>query len=364
MAILKFKGLPVKLLLLLASFVIGLTLLEFALWVFFPVYDPRGTLQSMHYFEGDVILARKNFVGRMWKNTGDFNVPVRINKYGFRDKKDLVHSTPDELFVLGDSFGMGWGVEEEKRFSNLLELMLETPVYNISSPAGNMNNYRRLLDYARRKGAKIDNLIISVCMENDIGDYDRPLKTARKVKESSKGRVSRKKPRPGFYGRLSGARMWLKRNSAIYQALASIIHQNAALKEIAVKHGLIMDNYANVRGNKFSTKVISSTAERILDLSHLFNTTIVLIPSRALWVGQNRGEELDVHNALIGLLLDAEANVIDLRPHFEKGGKPLQYYFRNDGHWNENGHLKAAEVIAGYFNQEPLYSVLESNYNQ
>jgi hypothetical protein len=74
----------------------------------------------------------------------------------------------------------------------------------------------------------------------------------------------------------------------------------------------------------------------------------VIIPSRALWVGDNRAVENSVHNKLVSLLAASGINVVDLRACLEEGHDPLRYYFKQDGHWNRQGHLKAAQAIAAF----------------
>ncbi len=348
-----FRNFLVKLLVLSGSLVASALLLEFSLRALMPVYDPRGMLGLQYYSDGDILLCPKNFSGRMWKNTGDYNVAVSINKYGFRDKKDLASSAPGDFFVLGDSYGLGWGVEEENRCSDLLESTLGVPVYNISTPAGDINNYQKLLNYAQAKGARISNLIVTICMENDLRDYAGQPKHYRKLTR-----------RIDFHTRPMGIKAWLEKNSATYQAAAAVIHQNSTLKKMAVTAGVIKDNYSGMRKNTYSDKIITSTARRILELSAPFNTAIVIIPSRALWVGENRYAELAAHNELVSSLEESGASVVDLRPYFEEGGNPLQYYFRNDGHWNERGHRKAAEAIRGMLTKNrALYNLPKNRYN-
>lgn len=347
-----FKNFFVKLLLFAGALVVSVAVLEFLIRALLPIYDPRGMLDSKYYPDEDVVLCPKNFVGRLWKNTGDYNVSVSINKYGFRDKKDLSFSAPTDLFVLGDSYSLGWGVEQERRYSDLLESILGIPVYNISVPAGDIDNYQKLLTYVQTKGAKVNNLIITVCMENDLRNYDLQTKPPPEAREASRRKVRRRPPQLLLYRRFAMIKLWLAKNSATYHAFTAMMHQNDTLKKIAVKLGLIIENYAGMQKNIYSDKVISSTARKLLDLSRPFHAMVVIIPSRGLWVGENQKTELAVHNKLVSLLNGLKMNVIDLRPYFEEGDNSFQYHFKNDGHWNERGHLKAAEVIANFLSKK------------
>lgn len=66
------------------------------------------------------------------KAEGSFaGVPLKLNSFGFRDKEWVV-SKPEDTFriaVLGDSVAFGWGINEGDRFSNQIEIDL-----NSSSP--------------------------------------------------------------------------------------------------------------------------------------------------------------------------------------------------------------------------------------
>ncbi len=127
-------------------------ILEVGIWVFLPKFDPSGAVR-FHVNADRVPLGPANETLRQWKNTGDYDVTFRFNGYGLRDEKDLALSTKDDYFVVGDSFSLGWGVEENERYSNRLEPLLSHRVYNVSAPGG-FDSYERLIWYAISKGAK------------------------------------------------------------------------------------------------------------------------------------------------------------------------------------------------------------------
>lgn len=332
------------------SLCISLILLEFIIRILFPVYDPRGMLIYKYYPEDGLILCMKNCTGRLWKNTGDFNVGVRINRYGFRDGKDIASSAYGDIFVLGDSMGLGWGIEEDKRFSNVLQAIVGMPVYNISGPAADMDAYVKLLSYAQKNGARIRNLVLAICMENDLRDYDFPAKKLPEVNRTKRGKQWFLGPdilQSGFRKFLS----WLGRNSAAYHAVAALLHQNDFFCRLASKFGWITPNYEGIQRNDYCEKSIVSSANKLLALTRAFNAVLVIIPSRGLWVGNNLDVERKVHEKFISLLKESGARIVDLRLVFEKTAQPLSYYFKNDGHLNEKGHLAVATELAGFFRE-------------
>src|SRR5262245_16628752 len=73
--------------------------------------DPSGGVAFAH-LDGGTPIGVPNTFGRQVKNTGDFDVSVAFNHLGFRDSKRIESATDGSLFVVGDSFAFGWGVEE------------------------------------------------------------------------------------------------------------------------------------------------------------------------------------------------------------------------------------------------------------
>ncbi|MEN8221489.1 MAG: SGNH/GDSL hydrolase family protein [Pseudomonadota bacterium] len=289
--------------------------------IFLPAYNPYGIVQ-FHFNADGVPLATPGFQGRQIRKTGDFNVAVSINRYGFRDIKDLAKSTNDDLFVVGDSFSFGFGVEESERYSDFLQHLLGASVYNISIPT-DFNGYDTLLDYAKQNGAKIRRLVIGVCMENDLGYYQTlELASERQT-----------------------IKAWVSGHLAIYRALASIVHQNAMLNRIGQRIGLITPYDAPATNVSYSEEVISRSVNRLINLAKDYDSTILIIPSRGLWTGNSQENIAKTHEKFVALLKKAGQRVVDMAPILESGGEPLSYYYPRDGHWKKEAHTLAAEYL-------------------
>ena len=321
-----------KLGLLAVSSLVSLLILEVGIRVLMPTYDPAGKVEVHRNADG-VPLYRPNFVGRQWKNTGDYDVEIRINRVGFRDRKLVGNAGPDDLVVVGDSFSFGHGVAESERYSGLLEQTLDYPIYNIAIPT-NLDGYQKLVGYAESHGAKIGKLIVGVCMENDLLDYD-PADNGHSTNQPAAG-----------VSLLHRTKAFLTSHSAFYNAATSAIHQNRHLKQTAVRLGLIRPNIAGMSRNRMDSSVIDSSVRKLVELAERCDTTVVIIPSRGLWVGDNQAVERAVHEQFTSRLRQRLPHVVDLRPVFEEGGNPLQYHFAHDGHWNARGHKRVADVLA------------------
>jgi len=313
---------------------IGVVTLEYCTRWALPQYDPRGGLVFLSDKKYQVNLGPKMVHQRHFKNTGDFDLYVDFNKYGLRDKKDIARSTEQDYFAVGDSISFGWGVEEDERYSNLLQAKMGKNVYNISVPA-DFGGYEALIRYAIAHGARVKKLIVGVTMENDLKDYEDVAYLSPDQKQLLDLRRW-----------LSIVKVYLTRKSAAYTAISTAVHHNQLLKQTAIKAGLLVENLAGMGKNTLSEPIIASSVRKLVELSSPYETTILIIPSRGLWVGENMDIERAVHDRFVAGLKQAGLDIVDMRPIFEQTRNPLQFNFKEDGHWNPAGHRKAAEVLA------------------
>jgi hypothetical protein len=314
-------------LLTLVGVAVALAAFELAVRLFFPAFDPSGQFRFSHEVAGGLILGEPGTSTRQRKNTGDYDVPVRINARGLRDDKDVAQATSADIAVVGDSFAWGWGVQVEERFSDRLQALSGRRVYNVSTPT-DLTGYGKLIDYAHALGAKFGTVVLAICMENDIRAYAPAQGDA------------------GGAPSTESLRDWLERSSAGYLFFTTVIHQAPWLEAPAIRLGLITPNLEGIARNSYAEAAIESSVAKVAELAKKDRLIAVIIPSRALWVGDNRAVEDRVHKGFVAALGRARVDVVDLRPLFEAGGRPLAYHFANDGHWNARGHRLAAEAIA------------------
>jgi hypothetical protein len=316
--------------------VVSLLLLEWSVRLLMPAYDPAGQI-SFARIDG-VPLGPPGFDGRLWRNTGDFEVSVRINEHGLRDRKDLSRSVAGDLFVVGDSFSFGWGVEERERFSDRIEDLFDRPCYNIAIPT-DFDGYRRLIGHAAANGAVIDRLIVGVCMENDLKLYPPPSESVAP---------------PEYHHRLLSWRrlkFYLTKYSAFYSAATAVVHQNPALRGFMGRIGWVTDSVDGMNWNFYSPEIIEKSTRRLIrliDESDARQCVVLLIPSRGLWQGDNGENERRVHAEFASSLAARGLDVIDMKPLLEAGGDPLAYHFESDGHWNAAAHDLAAKAVYDY----------------
>ena len=309
--------------------------------VFFPTYDPSGQVEFVVSPSG-LILGVPNQHLRQTKNTGDYDVGVRINVYGFRDAKDIATARFGDIVVVGDSFAFGWGVEEHQRFSNVLQNLLQRKIFNIAIGSTNFEHYDNLLKYAESLGARIDNVVIAVCMENDLFAYGTSRQPVRQGEKRDDASYSMR-----AVALLKNTKDWLTHNSALYRMFTTAVQQRPWLKDLAIRAKVLIPNLDGISTNAYSPEVIERSADRLAEIAGRYKHAVILIiPSRALWVGNNRSVENRVHRAFTAALAARHLDVTDMRAVFESGGQPLSNHFRNDGHWNSKGHRLAAEALA------------------
>jgi len=306
---------------------VAIVLTEVLVRTFFPAFDPSGRVDFTHAVGERLMLGEPGTVLRQRKNTGDFDVTVRFNRHGLRDDKDVAEAAPDDIVVVGDSVAWGWGIEEGQRFSDVLATLTGRRVFNLAAPT-DIAGYRDLLDLARGLGARIESVVLAVSMETDLKDYDAPERPIGQDDTRWEWRA------------------WLERRSAAYLMLATVAHQTPPLKAVAVALGVITPNLEGIPRQAYSDAMVVSSARRVAALARRQSLFVVLIPSRALWVGDRRDVEDRIHRAFLAALAREGIDAIDLRPLLEAGGAPLSYHFAQDGHWNSRGHRLAAEAIA------------------
>lgn len=311
-------------LVLLLSALLGLALVEGLTRLLLPAFDPSGQFVFNHRV-GDLVLGPPNTEARQSKNTGDFDVLVRINRHGLRDDNDVAQATDADIVVVGDSVAWGWGVEAPERFSNLLQGKTGRRTFNVSAPT-DIDGYAALLAYARSLGANIGQVVLAISMETDLRNYETALPAS-----GSRG---------GF-----DLKTWLARHSATYVLLTTIVHRIPWLRDAAVWADLVVPNLEGIARHEDDPTLVAAAVERLQALARQHRLLVVLIPSRALWVGDNRAVEDRLHRGVAAALQSRDVDVLDLRPFFEAGGSPLGYHFANDGHWSPRGHQLAAEAI-------------------
>jgi hypothetical protein len=324
----RLRALAPKLLLLAVTLLISLTLLEVAVRWFFPYFSPTAQVPFKLVSKGFALGPAGQTV-RMATPKGDYNSVLHFDEDGFRDTKPLREAKESDWYALGDSYTMGWGVEEDERFSNRLEQAFRSNniparVFNIALPE-NMIGYGRLLRYAESRGAKVRHLVVGICMENDLRDYsdgkgawdfiDVPRPTAKEA-----------------------IRDWLKQHSALYIAASYELQKVPFTRRLLQKIGIARSIDELTGHNDWDEKVLQTSRDELVKLVASRDAVILIVPSRNLWHGNYIATEQRIHDTFIRMLREAGLTVVDPKPMMEAAGDPMSCYFKTDPHWNAKGH--------------------------
>ena len=334
----------VRLALIVAASAFALIVSEYSVRWAIPKYDPAGHIAFFADPVTGILRGKPNSKTRQIKNSGDYDVEIVFNRHGLRDRRDVANGKSQDLYVVGDSFAFGWGVERNERFSNRLEKQTGRHVYNISTTA-NLDGYERLLAYSVEQGAKVRNVVMAINMIDDVQDYDANARQAAKpVAETTPGAKAELT--------LQAVKEFFLKNSALYFLATSAIGSVDVFRRVLIRLGFVKTVNA-VSGGLPGESAIRSTADRILTLSRKYNLTIFIIPSRGLWVGGSRKSVAEAHEKFVNELRRRGLRPVDMRPVMETSGDPMQFHFLNDGHWRPRGHALAASVLADIVNSRP-----------
>ncbi len=331
----KLRSAAAKGLLLAVTLLISLALLELAVRRLFPYFNPSAQIPFRLAAKG-MALGPAGQTVRMATPKGDYNSVLQFNADGFRDGKTLREATAADWFALGDSYTMGWGVEEDQRFSSQLEQQFKTNglparVFNIAIP-DNLIGYGRLLNYAESHGAKVRQLVVGICMENDLRDY-RDEKGAWDLMDLPAST------------RKEAIRNALKKHSALYIAASFSLQKCTLTRGLVQKLGIGRSIDELTGHNDWNEMVLQTSRDELVKLVADRAALILIIPSRNLWYGPYIQTEQRVHETFVKLLRDAGLNVLDLKPSLEASGDPLACYFKTDPHWNARGHAIAGREL-------------------
>jgi hypothetical protein len=284
---------------------------------------------------------------------GEYDVTIRFNRHGLRDKRDITEAGADEIIFLGDSQTFGFGIHEHERFSKLVGDKLGVGTYNIAVPT-DIRGYKQLLGFAVNNGAQAQRLVVGLSMETDVLAYPNIGQSESLIEAPAEATeepvavhplVEKAQPESqieqDLRSNLLPLKHWLRAHSALYFAVTSFVQRSPVLRDLAIDAGLIKPAV-----NDLDPQLIERTVAALQNLCSGYDCTILLIPSRALWASRDPRTERRGHEALVEMLRNRGLTVVDPRARMEAGGSPLDYFYLVDGHVNVSWNVLAAEMVA------------------
>lgn len=306
-----------------------IVIMEFSLRAFVPVRNVGPSLSEYDPVYGRRLKA--DFTTT--RITPEFEMRFTTNSHGFRGAEPIPSDLRPILF-LGDSFTMGYGVSDGFEFPALIAKRLSSldhwagrPVLNAG--IGDSGNGRPL-KFLRAKGAEIaPKLVVIQVMENDFSDNLRERMFA--LNDQTDELLELDIPDPGG---LAVAQSWIDKSPVLPD-----LHLVGFSREIVLvtKRSRPTKPTAEAdRGDRLTYKLI----EELLSFA--------------------TGEQFETLLLAVGLRDDRLAKLRDLSARFltdlirmpSRKERPDLYYI-TDGHWNQAGHVQAADMIVDWMTQNP-----------
>lgn len=306
----------------------------------------------------------------------EFDTTITINSHGFRGREiGLDKRGRLRVLVVGDSFTLGWGIEDDEAYPAQLERILaqehrrtDIEVINAGFAAGYSPDTYYL--FLKERGLKLrpDLILIGFFIGNDIdhrGAFEHvwvktdenglPLQIKNVEGEVEDGRWMRKHKQLVY-------RLPVLRDSHLFHLLVAagkgtkrLWAGEAAVGEEAINPFTYKPVYAErteamVRKTKVLFRAMARlTAEAQVPLA------VIMIPAREqvyadrLPPGLQDGQDWEKPQRIFAEFFRQEGiPYLDLLPSLRAQAAKSEFYFRSDMHWNARGHEVGARIISAY----------------
>ena len=352
-----------KLSLLVVSLAVSLVLAESIARFGFPEYGAERSQRVMfwQYDENLGWFHKPSQVGRFIKD--NFNTHVRINSLGLRngeigDKEEEII----RLVVLGDSFVWGYGVEEEDRFTNLIDSSSPSLEAINMGVCGYSTDQELLL--FENKGIALDPDVVLLMFH--FNDWDQNLsprglgypKPYFSLEDAKLTLENVPVPRMGLamrtatftrrhlvlpnliWYRLELLQNWFKLRQAITRGL----HGDAPVELVAnkvLRSGTPMLKSLEINELALALALIGRFRDQSQQVQASLALVFVPLPS----FGGRKLERLAVKRDVLRQGVEEMGiHVLDLTSAFDKADT-RDLYIEKDYHWNSTGHSLAAREI-------------------
>jgi hypothetical protein len=296
-------------------------------------------------------------------------VTVNIDGNGFRENTPIEDA---HIFALGDSFTFGWGVNIENTWAKKIEDSIDLPVFSLgihdASPKQELELLKFVLD---KHHVKIDHVLWQIYEGNDIEDtfadtapsgtaaddktgivdvlseFFRGLKNNSVAHQFRTGRVQLSNNFKGNDRNSSNRVDGIDLSTPVYYSKSlgtSMFHPDY------IERGSQPESY--ILGHPHRVPLENTFEEmKTLSENYGFDVTVIIVPTSARLHGKYfEGFPALSKTAFFIDFVDSLSTrigftVINLYADFQPVSDSNLLYFRDDDHWNEEGHQRAAEII-------------------
>lgn len=294
----------------------------------------------------------------------EFDVPVRINSRGLRDREIAPGKPPGttRILVLGDSFTYGSGVAAEDTYPKRLERLLAArgpgAVEVINAGVSGWGTVHEAA-FLRREGwaYEPDVLVLQVFPNNDLDENLHPW--SREVRG---GFLRFRTDRPAGPAWLERAKEVVRRRSHAYRFLGDRYHLLRIRLGLEPFYAASLGVYRRqpsaetLRGWEVTGQHVAAIAAMArargvpVLVVHAPRSAALDARLRAEFARFHRVSPADLDWDLPGRRLGEVARqeglpYLDLGPRFAATGRPLDFYYPHNGHWNARGHEQVARWI-------------------
>ncbi len=270
----------------------------------------------------------------------DFNTEFKTNAQGFRNNFDFEKSDKKIIFMLGDSFIAGSGVEVEETSSLYLKnILADYKVYNLGVPGYSQRQHIIQLE----KFIPIYNpeiIILNFYTGNDLTDNCDSLPSIKSPEKL-----------------LEKIRMSIRKSQFITFIYRKLV--------VPFKYPKNLDYYIDSPKIQECYDITKQHLIKIKNLTSKYNTKLImtLIPREPQTVKEKEEELIDwydnfpefnpkkfdlnlINKKMSNICKEIGLDCLDFSLRFKEDSSRDLYL--NDGHWNKSGHKLAAETIAKY----------------
>lgn len=315
-------------------------------------YSPSNVnpLRAFHEFDLTLGHRGRKLISEHFKRP-EFDVLITHDENGFRHQEyqNKASLCEHDVFVFGDSFTWGWGVDQGEGFTDGMSLLM--PAYCVHNygidSTGTAVQYI-LFDKEVKKSVKPGDTVVVMFFENDFDDNVY----AAEVKNGQVELLKRKRPSDRFIDRN------LKKISYFYNFMAYKIDvfqlNRKRKKEISIARDLMTSGGQDPR-NIMEKHFLTALKKACADLKA--NFLLVYIPGQAelsesdIMKPEALANEQAYRKALFSIADSLDIKTLDLLPYFleyKNNNNNRVLTFKRDEHWNPIGHKLAAKIISDY----------------
>ena len=339
-----------RLVLVALSSAFALIVAEVALRVVVPTKSFVNPIKAFHQSDRELGWhGTPNLEARFHKV--DFDVLVKHNDLGFRKRESSVQPVPNSpvLAVFGDSFTWGWGVDNGKVFTDVMQTQLGSgiDVRNFGVNAYGTVQEQLLLKKRISEGLHPRYVLVMVYNNDFYDNIDSdPTKPSALVKGTEVTLQNYPVPKPA-----TSEFIELCNKSYLFSTVAFVanFHQAkkhvTALQQATIEKGKTMAQAPHL-AMSFALGQMKQVCEQ--NSASLF---VVYVPAFKELKLENPSE---ARRELQGQCKDHNLELVDLTPVFQKASTDAthSWYYLHDEHWTADGQALAGTTLSEFIRQK------------